>query len=69
MGKVIPLKLGYIGVVNRSQQDINENKSIQEALIYEENFFKNSPIYNQIRNKCGTKYLSLSLNKVFIFLK
>lgn len=25
-GRVIPIKLGIIGVVNRSQQDINDNK-------------------------------------------
>lgn len=25
-GRVIPVKLGIIGVVNRSQQDINDNK-------------------------------------------
>jgi len=27
----IPLKLGYVGVVNRSQADINEKKSMREA--------------------------------------
>lgn len=29
MGKVVPLKRGYIGVVNRGQQDINNNKDIR----------------------------------------
>jgi hypothetical protein len=28
-GRVIPLKLGFIGVVNRSQQDIIEGKEIR----------------------------------------
>ena len=31
-GRVYPLKLGFIGVVNRSQQDIQGNKSLAEAL-------------------------------------
>ena len=31
-GRVIPVKLGIIGVVNRSQQDIIDNKTIDEAL-------------------------------------
>ncbi|KAK1020115.1 Dynamin- GTPase protein, partial [Friedmanniomyces endolithicus] len=31
-GRVYPLKLGFIGVVNRSQQDIQTNKPLAEAL-------------------------------------
>ena len=30
-GKVYPLRLGYVGVINRSQQDIKNGKSIQQA--------------------------------------
>ncbi len=44
-GKIYPLKLGYVGVVCRSQKDINEQKNINEALKAEEKFFKTSPIY------------------------
>jgi len=40
LGNVIPLRLGYIGVVNRSQEDIIANKSIRDALASEENFFR-----------------------------
>ena len=43
MGRVVPLRLGYIGVVNRSQQDINKNKSIREAVKDEGKFFSNHP--------------------------
>lgn len=32
-GRVIPVKLGIVGVVNRSQQDIIDNKSIKVSLI------------------------------------
>ncbi len=41
-GNTIPLKLGYIGVVNRSQKDINNNKSILDAHKSEQMFFKHN---------------------------
>jgi dynamin 1-like protein len=28
---VVPLRLGYVGIVNRSQADINSNKSMKDA--------------------------------------
>lgn len=31
LGKVYPLRLGFIGVVNRSQSDIQKNKDIKSA--------------------------------------
>lgn len=34
-----PLKLGWVGVVNRSQQDIDGNKSLQQARDAEKAFF------------------------------
>ena len=42
-GKVYPLKRGYIGVVSRSQKDIDDRKSIGQALEYEKEWFRNSP--------------------------
>ena len=42
-GKNIPLKKGYLGVVNRSQADINNKKTIQEAVDNENEWFKGSP--------------------------
>jgi len=35
-GKIYPLRMGYVGVVCRSQQDINLKKDITEARKYEE---------------------------------
>ncbi|KAJ3774531.1 Dynamin central region-domain-containing protein [Lentinula raphanica] len=65
-GRVYPLKLGFIGVVNRSQQDINSSKSMSDALESETEFFKNHPAYRNIAHKNGTKYLAQSLNKVLM---
>lgn len=65
-GRVYPLKLGFIGVVNRSQQDINSNKNLKEALESEEEFFRSHPSYRSISHKNGTRYLSKTLNQVII---
>jgi dynamin 1-like protein len=61
-GRVYPLKLGWIGVVNRSQQDIQGNKPMEEALKSEQEFFKHHPAYRNIANRCGTQYLAKTLN-------
>ena len=61
-GRVYPLKLGFIGVVNRSQQDIQGNKSLSEALKSEAEFFRHHPAYRNMANRCGTQFLAKSLN-------
>lgn len=61
-GRVYPLKLGFIGVVNRSQQDIQGSKPMDEALRDEADFFKHHPAYRNIASRCGTQYLSKTLN-------
>lgn len=63
-GRVYPLKLGFIGIVNRSQQDINGEKSMSDALDSETEFFKNHSAYRNIAHKNGTKYLAKTLNQV-----
>ena len=67
--KVIPLRRGYIGVVNRGQKDINANLTIREGLQKEEVFFKSHPVYSRDRalmDKCGTRHLSKSLNNMLM---
>ncbi|KAI4099924.1 MAG: hypothetical protein LQ339_005713 [Xanthoria mediterranea] len=61
-GRVYPLKLGFIGVVNRSQQDIQGNKSLADALKAESDFFRHNPAYRNIANRCGTQFLAKTLN-------
>lgn len=60
--QLIPLKLGYIGVVNRSQLEINSRTSVEHARKKEHDFFKSHPNYDEKRN--GTVYLTKQLNKV-----
>lgn len=61
-GRVYPLKLGFIGVVNRSQQDIQGSKPMEEALKDEADFFRHHPAYRNIATRCGTHYLAKTLN-------
>ena len=61
-GRVYPLKLGFIGVVNRSQQDIQTNKSLADALQAERDFFRHHPAYRNMANRCGTQFLAKTLN-------
>ena len=63
-GKVIPVKLGIIGVVNRSQQDIIDCKSIEEALRDEEVFLRQH--YPVLAGRNGTTYLAQSLNRLLM---
>ena len=61
-GRVYPLKLGFIGVVNRSQQDIQSEKPLADALKNEAEFFRHHPAYRNMANRCGTQYLAKALN-------
>ncbi|ORY07487.1 hypothetical protein K493DRAFT_273530 [Basidiobolus meristosporus CBS 931.73] len=65
-GRIIHLKLGFIGVVNRSQQDNVANVPISKALEREAEFFKSHPAYKSIADKCGTGYLGKTLNNVLV---
>ncbi|PPR90701.1 hypothetical protein GOBAR_AA29990 [Gossypium barbadense] len=66
LGKVIPLRLGYIGVVNRSQEDILLNRSIKDALVAEEKFFRSRPVYNGLADRCGVPQLAKKLNQILV---
>ena len=61
-GRVYPLKLGFIGVVNRSQQAIQTSQPMSEALSAERDFFRMNPAYRNIAARCGTQYLAKTLN-------
>lgn len=65
-GNVYPLKLGFIGIVNRLQQDISENKSLGAALDAEQRFFASHPAYRTIASHCGTKHLAYTLNRILM---
>ncbi|KAK1430297.1 hypothetical protein QVD17_12939 [Tagetes erecta] len=66
LGKVIPLRLGFVGVVNRSQEDIMLNRSIKDALAAEEKFFRSRPVYNEVADRCGVPQLAKKLNQILV---
>ncbi|XP_068990913.1 dynamin isoform X7 [Neodiprion pinetum] len=61
--KLLPLRRGYIGVVNRSQKDIEGRKDIKNALAAERKFFLSHPSYRHLADRLGTPYLQRVLNQ------
>ncbi|KAF3699045.1 Dynamin-1 [Channa argus] len=61
--KLLPLRRGYIGVVNRSQKDIDGKKDIKAALEAERKFFFSHPSYRHLADKMGTPHLQKVLNQ------
>ncbi|XP_035775786.1 dynamin-like isoform X4 [Anopheles albimanus] len=61
--KLLPLRRGYIGVVNRSQKDIEGRKDIHAALAAERKFFLSHQSYRHMADRLGTPYLQKVLNQ------
>ncbi|XP_026153816.1 dynamin-1a isoform X3 [Mastacembelus armatus] len=61
--KLLPLRRGYIGVVNRSQKDIDGKKDINAAIAAERKFFLTHPAYRHLADRMGTPYLQKVLNQ------
>lgn len=65
-GEVVPLRLGYVGCVNRCQADIKENVPIQAARDAETAFFRKHPAYGKVAEQCGTRALAERLNGILV---
>ena len=65
-GNIYPLKLGYFGVKCRSQQQINDNVTIAQAIEKERDFFGRHQVYSKYSENLGVPYLTDSLNKILI---
>ncbi|XP_026881797.2 dynamin 3a isoform X1 [Electrophorus electricus] len=61
--RLLPLRRGYIGVVNRSQRDIEGKKDIGSAIAAEHLFFLSHPAYRHMADYMGTPYLQRVLNQ------
>ncbi|XP_061750168.1 dynamin-1-like isoform X1 [Nerophis ophidion] len=61
--KLLPLRRGYIGVVNRSQKDIDGRKDITAALQAERKFFLSHASYRHLADRMGTAHLQKVLNQ------
>ena len=65
-GRIISLRRGFVGVVNRSQQAIKNNVTIRASLEAEAAFFQNHPSYRAIAGKMGIPFLSRMLNEMLM---
>ncbi|KAI0989351.1 hypothetical protein GJ496_010795 [Pomphorhynchus laevis] len=60
--RVFPLRRGYVGIVNRSQRDIELGKEIDAAITTERQFFLSHPAYRHMSDRMGTQHLQRVLN-------
>ena len=58
----------WVGIVNRSQADINKNVDMIAARRREREFFATSPDYGHLSSKMGSEYLAKLLSKVCVRL-
>ena len=66
MNEEIPLKLGYVGVKNRSKQDLMNKLSMAETARKEKEFFKSHPAYKNLpAGHLGTDVLINKLTKIY----
>ncbi|KAL3077572.1 hypothetical protein niasHS_012278 [Heterodera schachtii] len=63
-GKLVPVRLGIIGIVNRSQADIIAKKSIEECLRDEVKFLHKK--YPTLASINGIQYLAKTLNRLLM---
>ena len=60
--KFLPLRRGYVGIVNRSQKDIDGKKDIRTAQAAERKFFLSHPSYRHLADRAGSAWLQKQLN-------
>lgn len=56
-----------MGIVNRSQADINKNVDMLAARRKEQEYFQSSPDYGHLAHKMGAEYLAKLLSQVRSF--
>ncbi|XP_077418293.1 dynamin-1-like protein isoform X2 [Vanacampus margaritifer] len=64
LGRVIPVRLGIIGVVNRSQHDINTQKSLADCMKDEQAFLQRH--YPSLASRAGSRYLAKTLSRLLM---
>jgi dynamin 1-like protein len=66
LGRVIPLRRGFVGVVCRSQRDIQAALPISVALSKEKEFFLKHPAYRPLAPRMGMQFLTSLLNSILM---
>lgn len=62
-GRAYKLQHPWVGVVNRSQADINKSVDMMAARRKEQEYFETSPEYGHLAHKMGAEYLAKLLSK------
>ncbi|KAL9256676.1 Dynamin-related protein [Drosera capensis] len=62
-GRAYKLQYPWVGVVNRSQADINKNVDMIAARRREREFWSNSPEYKHLAHRMGSEFLAKMLSK------
>ncbi|XP_057507376.1 phragmoplastin DRP1C-like [Actinidia eriantha] len=62
-GRAYRLQHPWVGIVNRSQADINKNVDMIAARRKEQEYFESSPEYGHLAHKMGAEYLAKLLSK------
>ena len=65
-GKAYRLQHPWVGVVNRSQADINKSVDMIAARRREREYFATSPDYKHLAARMGSEYLGQMLSKVVV---
>jgi hypothetical protein len=63
-GRAYRLQHPWVGIVNRSQADINKNVDMILARRKEQEFFESSPEYAHLVSRMGSEYLAKLLSQV-----
>ena len=61
------LQQPWVGIVNRSQADINKNTDMMSARRREREYFATSPDYGHLASKMGSEYLAKLLSMVNLY--
>eukprot|EP00397_Hematodinium_sp_SG-2012_P007220 GEMP01007262.1.p1 GENE.GEMP01007262.1~~GEMP01007262.1.p1 ORF type:complete len:713 (+),score=110.80 GEMP01007262.1:84-2222(+) len=64
-GRFYPLRQGYVGVVCRSQRNLD--KTIQQGLQIEETFFRSHSVYRNAQNRVSIPVLAKLLNRSLMY--
>ncbi|XP_073140371.1 phragmoplastin DRP1C [Henckelia pumila] len=62
-GRAYRLQHPWVGIVNRSQADINKNVDMNYARQKEREYFESSPEYGHLAHKMGSEYLAKLLSQ------
>ncbi|KAI0560353.1 Dynamin [Gracilaria domingensis] len=66
LGRIIPLRRGYVGVVNRSQADLDTKATVIQSRAAEKTFFQSHPVYAPYAAKMGSQYLAEMLSTMLM---